>query len=82
MTKSTAEVETGSFRPTRADIDLRNLEHNYQFLRSRIDRRVKMIAVVKAEAYGHGAIEISRTLDKLGADAFAVAITEEGVALR
>ena len=82
MTKNTPEVEMGSFRPTRADIDLRKLENNYRYLRSRIDRRVKMIAVVKAEAYGHGAIEVSRTLDKLGADAFAVAITEEGVALR
>lgn len=82
MTKGMPEVEMGSFRPTRAEIDLSKLANNYRFLRSRIDRRVKMIAVVKAEAYGHGAIEIAQTLDKLGADAFAVAITEEGVALR
>jgi len=82
MTKGMPEVEMGSLRPTRAEIDLSKLAKNYRFLRSRIDQRVKMIAVVKAEAYGHGANEVSQTLAKLGADAFAVAIAEEGVALR
>ncbi|MFQ5874355.1 MAG: alanine racemase [Dehalococcoidia bacterium] len=69
-------------RLTRAEVDLTKLEHNYRYLRSRIDSRVKFIAVVKAEAYGHGAVETSRALERLGADAFAVAIVEEGVALR
>ncbi|MFQ5934660.1 MAG: alanine racemase, partial [Dehalococcoidia bacterium] len=71
-----------SLRPTRAEVDLTKLEHNYRYLRSRIDKRVKLMAVVKAEAYGHGSVEVSRTLERLGADVLAVAIVEEAITLR
>ena len=70
------------YRRTRAEIDLTKLGHNYHYLRSRIGKEVKLVAVVKADAYGHGAIEVSRKLEQLGADAFAVAMVEEGVLLR
>ena len=71
-----------SLRRTWAEIDLDALEHNYIYLRNRIDDHVKLIAVVKADAYGHGAVDVARTLESLGADAFAVATVEEAVALR
>lgn len=70
------------FPRTRAEIDLARLEHNYRYLRGRISQGVKLIAVVKADAYGHGSKEVSRKLEALGTDAFAVAIVEEGVVLR
>ncbi|MFQ5933125.1 MAG: alanine racemase, partial [Dehalococcoidia bacterium] len=69
-------------RRTWAEVNLDALEHNYYYLRSRIDDHVKLIAVLKADAYGHGAVEVARTLEALGADAFAVAIVDEAVALR
>lgn len=69
-------------RRTWAEVNLDALEHNYYYLRSRIDDHVKLIAVLKADAYGHGAVEVARALEALGADAFAVAIVDEAVALR
>ncbi len=64
------------------EIDLRALKNNYKFLKSRIHSSTLFLAVVKANAYGHGAIEIARYLQDLGVDYLAVAYTEEGVTLR
>ena len=69
-------------RPTIAEIDLRSLEYNYRQLKKRIPEGVKLLAVVKANAYGHGAIPISRKLEKLGVAYLGVAISDEGVELR
>ena len=69
-------------RPTVAEIDLRSLEYNYRQLKKRIPKGVKLLAVVKADAYGHGAIPISRKLEKLGVAYLGVAISDEGVELR
>ncbi len=69
-------------RPTVAEIDLGSLEYNYRQLRKRIPRGVKLLAVVKADAYGHGAIPISLKLEKLGVEYLGVAISDEGVELR
>jgi len=71
-----------NFRPTRAEIDLGALAHNFQVMRSLVGPHVKVMAVVKADAYGHGAIECSSRLENEGVDWFGVAIAEEGVALR
>lgn len=68
-------------RPTRAEIDLANLRHNFQLL-CPLAGSSRIMATVKAEAYGHGIIEISATLEKVGADYLAVSILEEGVKLR
>ena len=70
------------FQKTRAEINLGALEHNYRYLRSRIDEGVKVIAVVKADAYGHGAETVSKTLASMGVDSLAVATMDEAVALR
>ncbi len=69
-------------RPTIAEIDLESLAYNYGQIRRRIPKGVKMLAVVKADAYGHGAVPISKRLEKLGVEFFGVAIPEEGVELR
>jgi alanine racemase len=69
-------------RPTAAYIDLRALEHNYLELRHKITPGANMMAVVKANAYGHGAVEVARALEELGCACFGVAIPEEGIQLR
>jgi alanine racemase len=71
-----------SLRPTIAEIDLDALAHNYHQIRSLVHPGVKMMAVVKDNAYGHGAVIVARELEKLGVDMLGVAITEEGVELR
>jgi len=69
-------------RPTWAEIDLDALARNYRTIKSRVDPEVKVLAVVKADAYGHGAIQCSRRLEREGADWFGVALPEEGIDLR
>jgi alanine racemase len=71
-----------SGRPTIAQIDLDALAFNYRQLRKRVPKGVRILAVVKADAYGHGAVPISHKLEKLGVEYLGVAITEEGVELR
>jgi len=67
---------------TLLEIDLKALEHNFDYLKSKINPNVKMLGVVKAFAYGSDAIEIANFLEELGIDYLAVAYTKEGVALR
>ncbi len=69
----------GVNRHPRAIIDLDALRHNYRYLKQLAGGK-RLIAVVKADAYGHGAVEVARAIDK--ADAFAVASVGEAVALR
>ncbi len=64
------------------EMDLQNLEHNVQVLNRAMPEGCRMMAVVKANAYGHGAERISGHLEELGVDAFAVATIDEGIALR
>lgn len=64
------------------EIDLRNLEHNVKVLKYAMPPGCRMMAVVKADAYGHGAESIATYLEKLGVDAFAVATVDEGIDLR
>ena len=67
---------------TWADISMDNLSHNYRLLRSRIPADCRFLGVVKADAYGHGAVPVSRGLVDLGADYLAVSNLEEAVQLR
>lgn len=66
-------------RPVRAHIDLGALQHNYQLARQAAPAS-RLMAVVKANAYGHGAVPVARALQD--ADAFALASVEEAVQLR
>ena len=65
-----------------AEIDLGALAHNYREIRSRIQKRAKLCAVVKADAYGHGAIAAARVALDEGADYLAVATLSEALKLR
>jgi alanine racemase len=77
-----AGVETYKNRPTRAEISLNNLRNNLSIVRSCIRRDVKIMAMVKANAYGHGLYEISSELLKQGVEYLGVAFLEEGIYLR
>src|SRR5919202_3501135 len=78
----TAGAEMSGRRPTWAEIDLDALASNFSWVRERVGPGVRVMAVVKADAYGHGAISCARRLAAEGADWFAVAMPEEGVELR
>ena len=69
-----------TLRRTWAEIDLDALAHNYQTLRRRTGTR--FVGVVKADAYGHGAVPVSHHLEELGAEFLAVSNLEEAVQLR
>lgn len=64
------------------ELDLNNLKHNITALQSAMPDKCELMAVVKAEAYGHGAYEVSRCVNQMGVRAFAVATIDEGIALR
>lgn len=69
-------------RPTWAEVSLSALAENYRTLKSCLALGTPLMAVVKANAYGHGAAECARALAAAGADWFGVALVEEGVGLR
>lgn len=69
-------------RPTIAEIDLAKLRRNLVSCRRFIGPEVKIMAVVKADAYGHGAVECARALEAEGVDWFGVATPEEAIELR
>ena len=68
-------------RPTRAEIDLGALTRNLETLRTAAPG-IDVLAVVKADAYGHGAVPVSRALEAAGVRFLGVALVEEGLALR
>jgi alanine racemase len=63
-------------------IDLAALRWNFQQVKNAVARGVKVLSIVKANAYGHGACEAAKTLAKAGSDGFGVATLEEGIELR
>ncbi len=64
------------------ELDPGALAHNVAFLRSIVPKGCRLMPAVKAEAYGHGAVLISKELNRLGVDAFCVAGIQEGIDLR
>ena len=69
-------------RTTLMKISERALYENARAIRESIPERVKMMCVVKADAYGHGAVQVSRLLQDAGADYLAVAGLDEAMELR
>jgi alanine racemase len=69
-------------RPTWAEVDLAALAGNLRVIRAQVGGEVKVMAAVKADAYGHGAVECARRLEREGIDWFGVALPEEGIELR
>jgi alanine racemase len=74
--------DINSQRPTWTEINLDNLAFNFHSAKRFIGNDVKYMAVVKADGYGHGAIECARRLEAEGIDWFGVALPEEGIELR
>lgn len=70
------------YRPTRLVIETGALENNLQAVAKHLNGAARMMAVVKADAYGHGAITEARLALKNGASMLAVALVEEGILLR
>ena len=71
-----------SYKRACALIDLNNAKSNFLDVRSRLKPNVKICCVVKANAYGHGAVKLSKLFQSLGADFFATATFHEAVKLR
>lgn len=69
-------------RPTWAEIDLDALAGNLRVIRAQVGPEISVMAAVKADAYGHGAVECARRLEAEGIDWFGVALPEEGIELR
>ncbi|MBP2627136.1 MAG: alanine racemase [Firmicutes bacterium] len=65
-----------------AEVDLDRLRHNIQIIINKITPEVKLMAVVKANAYGHGAVEVAKAAIAHGVYAFGVATIAEGIELR
>lgn len=65
-----------------AEIDMRAAEKNFNIIKSKLDKKTKICCVVKANAYGHGAVYLSKLYESLGADFFAVSNIEEAMQLR
>ena len=69
-------------RPTWAEVSLSQLNKNFRVIRDQVGPERAIMAIVKADAYGHGLSEVSRELARAGADWFGVASADEGVELR
>ena len=76
------KIRMPKVQETVLEIDLSALKHNFEYLKSRLHKNTQFLAVVKAFAYGNEANEIALFLQSLDVDYFAVAYTNEGVALR
>jgi alanine racemase len=73
---------TSTLRRTWAEINLDNLAFNYKKIREYIGENVKFLGVVKADAYGHGSVQVASKLQSLGADYLAVSSIDEAMELR
>ena len=65
-----------------AEIDLDAIKNNMQIIRSRTNKNAKVMAIVKADAYGHGVVQVAKTMLEGGADCFGVACVDEAMQLR
>lgn len=74
--------EKAVIRPTHAIVDLGAVAHNTRTLKDHMGPRVHLMAVVKADGYGHGAVPVAKTAISSGAEWLGVALVEEGVKLR
>ncbi|KIL38732.1 alanine racemase [Gordoniibacillus kamchatkensis] len=70
------------YRPTYAEVSLDALQHNIAAFRHALPKEIAIMAVVKADAYGHGAVEVAKQAMQSGADYLAVAFLDEALELR
>ncbi|MNS33607.1 Alanine racemase [compost metagenome] len=71
-----------NYRPTQVEIDLDALQANYLAFRQALPEGMKLLACVKANAYGHGAVQVAKEMQRLGADYLSVAFLDEALELR
>ena len=71
-----------AYRPTWAEIDLSAIEYNFKHVKNMVKDKVKVLVPVKADAYGHGAVEVAKRLIECGVDYFGVATVLEAIELR
>lgn len=71
-----------TLKRTWAEVSLDNLEHNYRAIKNHIPEGCQFLGVMKADAYGHGAVPLSHALCELGAEYLAVSNLEEAIQLR
>ena len=71
-----------TLKRTWAEISLDNLTHNFETIRRQVGPKVKLLGVVKADAYGHGAVRVAKHLERLGAGYLAVSNLDECEELR
>src|SRR5882762_600978 len=71
----TIKEDDTAHRPTWAEIDLDALASNLRVIREQVGRNIKVMAAVKADAYGHGAVECARRLEAEGIELRAAGIT-------
>jgi alanine racemase len=70
------------YRPTWAEVNLNNLAYNFNQIKRLLTPKTKIMACVKADAYGHGLIPVAKKLRALGMDYLGIASIDEGVRLR
>lgn len=75
-------MQSKMYRNTYAKIDLSAIKHNLDIIKVNLGGKKKIIPVLKANAYGHGSVEIAQFLENQGYDFFAVALLEEAIELR
>ncbi|MBN2105367.1 alanine racemase [bacterium] len=74
-------IDNDVVRPTHVEVDLTRLTDNFNAIKEHVSP-AKMMPVLKANAYGHGLVEIAKHMQKIGADYIGVAVLEEGILLR
>ncbi|HBN01057.1 MAG TPA: alanine racemase [Rikenellaceae bacterium] len=75
-------MSNGTTDFSRLELNLQNCLGNYRYFRSKLKRMTKLLVLVKANAYGHGAVEFALMMQNAGADYLAVALPVEGIELR
>lgn len=76
------EINVNTKERTWAEISLENIKFNYNSIKSCLNPGVELLGVVKADAYGHGAIPVAHAIESVGCNYFAVATVDEAIALR
>ncbi len=64
------------------EVDLNAIKHNLKVVKNKVEPETKILSIVKADAYGHGAVKVSQTLEQNGTDMLGVAFPSEGIELR
>lgn len=80
MEKDSLTMDALSFN--RVEIDIASLQNNYRSIQQTVGKQVRVMPVVKSDAYGHGLIECAMAISRIGGNTFGVAEVWEGVALR